>query len=616
MTSVLLPVADGRTTARAGWRLVRRRPVALAALVVLLVCGTLAGLVTPWVLGRLVDAVAAGDRDLGQLWWMGGAVLGAAIVTAVTAGGSVILGALVFETSLAELRESLVERALALPQARVEQAGTGDLVSRASDDVSEVSGGLPRIVPVVTAAVLDVVITLTGMAAINWRFGLALVLVLPVYVLALRWYLRIAPGLYAAERASFARRAHHVLGSLRGVDTVLAYRLEQEHSARIGRASWEVVRWAMRARTGAGIFAGRLVLAEYLALAAVLLIGYRLVGDGMATLGGVTTATLFLLRLFGPISALLFVLDDVQSAGASLARIVGVTELAGDRDASSRGESRSGEGGAGRVGEMGLGFGAGGPASDGVVSADAVGGGPVTSASASSGSGAGAALSAVTFAYAGREPVLHDVTLRIAPGERVALVGASGAGKTTVAALLAGILQGEQGRVEAPRRTMLLAQETHIFAGSVADNLRLARPEADDAELLAALDRVGARAMVEMLGGLEAPVGAIGDDLAPAQTQQLALARLVLADPQLAILDEATADADSADAGLLDTAAAAAIDGRSALVVAHRLSQAAACDRVVVMDGGRVVEEGAHDELVARDGVYARLWRAWAAGRE
>jgi ATP-binding cassette subfamily C protein len=221
-------------------------------------------------------------------------------------------------------------------------------------------------------------------------------------------------------------------------------------------------------------------------------------------------------------------------------------------------------------------------------------------------------LDGVTFAYDGGRPALDDVSLVIGEGERVALVGPSGAGKSTVAKLVAGVHRVEQGTLAVGGRVTLVAQEVHVFAGPLAADLRLARPDAGDDELRAALDRVGATPWVEALDdGLDTVVGVGGHQLSPTQAQQLALARLVLADPPVAILDEATAEAGSAGAGTLDRAATAAIAGRTALVIAHRLTQAATADRIVVLDRGRVVEHGTHRQLLAAGGLYADLWSAW-----
>lgn len=599
-----LPIATGGQSFAAAWRLLRDRPMLLVGTVLVMLIGAGAGIVAPWALGRLVDLIAADGADVAGIWGLGAAILCAAAVSAVATGAGIVLSARLFETGLAELRERFLVRALELPQNRVELAGTGDLVSRASDDVAEVSDAIPSIVPAFTAALFTIAVSLSGMAVIDVRLALALLVTLPVYILTVRWYLLTAPRIYAAERAAAATRAHHVLASLRGLDSVLAYRLADRHSARIAESSWAVVHWVLRARTVQNMFFARLNLAEYLGIAALLLVAFWLVGADAITIGSATTALLMFLRLFDPIGQLLFVLDDAQSAAASLARIVGITHVApsgravgrapdAPSDATARAPSDAEARDRSRA------------APEPRRATDAV-----------------ARFDGVVFGYGAADgeerarTVLHGIDLRIAPGERVALVGASGAGKSTIATVLAGLHEPRSGRVLRPERTVLLSQDTHVFAGTLAEDLRLAAPGADEGLLLEALRRVEAAQLIAALPeGLDTRLGHGGHPLTPAQAQLIALARLVLSDPDLAILDEATAEADSAEAGLLERAAFAAVRGRAALVVAHRLSQAAACDRILVLEHGRVVESGRHDRLVSEGGAYAALWRAWSRGR-
>jgi ABC-type multidrug transport system fused ATPase/permease subunit len=564
-----LPVATGRHTVREVWRLRHGHGAKLIALMVLGIASSAINLIPPVVIGVLIDKVRTGTADPGTVLTVTAVMGVSAALGAVGTAVTTVLATRLYQTILARLREQLVGRALALPQHLVEHAGTGDLISRTSDDVTAVADAAPAVTGGLTTTAFTIVVSLVGLLALEWPYAAAFVVVLLVHAVAMRWYLRTGPGVYRAERAAMSNRAQQIIESQRGYATVLGFGLGEQRHQSVMRASWAVVVQALRARTVQSMLSGRLNVAECLSLVTVLVTGFLLIDHGSSTVGAATTAMLLVLRMLDPINLLLLVFDTIQSAAASLGRIIGITTIP---------DTHAGE-----------------PAMTGDTTVR---------------------LRDVAFHYGDGPRVLDDITLTIPAGEHVAVVGISGAGKSTLAAVIAGVHPPGTGTVTRPDRTAVITQEVHVFAETMRDNLTLAAPEATDRDIRAALEATGAAVILDVLpDGLDTLVGGGGQALTDAQAQQVALARLVLADPALAILDEATAEAGSTQAGLLDRAAEAALHGRTGLVIAHRLSQAAACDRVLAMEHGRIIETGTHDELVAAGGVYAGLWAAWEAGR-
>lgn len=576
----LLPIATRQETTRLAWQLVRRRRLPLVAAAGSFVLAGLCALVPPWMLGRIVDLVDRGAA--------GSEVTRAAVVIGVAAvlGGLFTWASVAFlaragEPALAELREDVLERTLALDSSRVEAAGSGDLLSRVGDDARTVANSLNEIVPTLVGSLVLVGFTSVGIFALDWRLGLAGLVAFPFYVLGLRWYLPKSGPYYARERVAQGERAQALVSGLHGAPTVRAYGLSGPQVAEIRDRSDEARTITVDVFHLLTRFFARSNRAEVIGLLSLLGTGFWLVRADAATVGAVTAAALYFHRLFNPIGALLFIFDEVQSTGASLARLAGVAQMPRQ------------------------------PEPDGTLP-DVPG--PLV-------------LRGVDHEYVAGRPVLADVDLVIQPGERVALVGATGAGKTTLGAIAAGVLPASSGSVSLAgtavtdlaesllrSRVALISQDFHVFAGTVREALTLVAPDADDEVVGAALDRVGARRWVtDLPEGLSTVVGGGGHPLTPAQAQQLALARIALADPWFVVMDEATAEAGSAGARELEEAALAVTEGRGALVVAHRLTQSAAADRVLVLHEGRVVEEGSHDELLALDGRYAELWAAWTA---
>ncbi|MEV7013150.1 ABC transporter ATP-binding protein [Streptosporangium sp. NPDC051022] len=591
-----------------------RRGLATAGFAVM-VGATALGLLPQPLLGHIVDLVADG-RPAADL--IRPAVL--LVLVAAAQGGATALGLTLVsrlgETALAALRERFVERALLLPQERVERAGSGDLTARVTGDVSRVAEAVRNAMPELARSLLAIVLTLGALALLDWRFLLAALLAVPVQAHTARWYVRHAVPLYARQRVAAGEIQQRLLDTIGGAGTIRAFRMEEEHTGRVSDRSRAAVELTMRGVRLVVRFYSRLHIAEYIGLAAVLLAGFLLVRDGSASIGTATAAALYFHSLFGPINNALVLLDDAQTAMAGLARLAGVAALpAGPEREPEPGPAPEPEPEPAPGPRTGPSQAAGGPPGAGEPSR--------TGEPAGSGSGSGVTVTGLGHAYEPGRPILRDVDLVLRPGEHVALVGASGAGKSTLAKIVAGVQRPSAGSVRLPaarpgaeRAVVLVTQESHVFAGPLAEDLRLAGPRATEEELRAALRLVEALDWVEALPeGLGTVVGAGGHRLTAAQVQQLALARLVLADPAVAVLDEATAEAGSAGARTLERAAARAVEGRTALLVAHRLTQAATADRIVVMDDGCVIKSGTHEELLAEGGRYAALWEAWSDTR-
>ena len=576
--SEILPIATGsRCWSFLSNELRSRRRMTAITLAVSAVAAAMS-LIPVYVFGVLVDRVIDG-APTSTIVVVVAVITVAAVIGGVFTAISTYLISKVGEALLAALRERVLGRALHLPISTLERVGKGDLLSRVGDDVAVMAKSIGEVIPNIVSALLLVSLSVVAMLSLDWRLGLAGMVAIPMYVAALRWYLPRSAPLYAAERVAMGARSQALISSMQGARTVRAYGLEDAHLLEIDTASGKARDIGIDVFRLFTRFGSRSNRAECVGLSVILAAGFVFVQQGHVTVGETTAAALLFHRLFNPIGMLMCSVDAVQSAGSSLARLVGVIDIPDERSPGT-----------------------------GARPADTT-----------------LEVTDLRHSYDTGHEVLHGIDLTVAAGETVALVGSTGAGKSTIAAIAAGSIEPTSGQVRIGGATLaelgadglrrhiaIVSQEVHVFAGPLIEDLRLAAPEAGREEVRAALATVGAQEWVDALpNGLDTVVGEGGHELTSAQSQQLALARLVLADPSVAVLDEATAEAGSSGARELELAARAATKGRSTLVVAHRLTQAAAADRVVVLEHGRILEQGPHDELVSAGGRYAQLWAAW-----
>jgi ATP-binding cassette, subfamily B, bacterial len=574
--------------------LLRPHRRAVITTISLIVVESLAALAGPWLVGLAIDnglPPLVHARDAAPLLVIAAAFGIAVAIQAVTTRMFVSMTGQVGQQVVLELRNRLFEHGQNLDVAFHESYTSGRVISRQTSDIDAISDLFEEGLDSLIAAILTLLLVGTGMLLLDWRLGLVVLAGFIPLAWLTAWFRRESAKAYRGTREAIALVIVQFVETFGGIRAVQAFRREPRNSAIFSGLGQDYANSSRNAARLYAIFGPSVSLVGNIITGVILGYGGLLVIDGDMKVGVLATFLLYLQRFFDPLQDVSQFYNTFQSAASGLEKISGLLE----QD----------------------------PAVPEPASAARL---PARGAAEGTPSGRRVRFEQVTFGY--RDSlVLPGLELDIPAGQTVALVGETGAGKTTIARLLGRFYDPDSGRVtldgidlrqlpDALLRTevIVIIQENFLFSGSVADNIRLGRPDASDADVRTAATMIGAHDFIDALPeGYDTPVGKRGGRLSAGQRQLISFARAFLAAPAVLVLDEASSLLDIPSERLVQAALRTVLAGRTAVIIAHRLSTVAIADRVLVLEHGRVTEDGPPGELMTGDGEYAALHSSWAA---